>query len=137
MPNKYYPFDSRLEHRAVGLAALTATATLGTISQKVAMRTEYTTVLNIESIDVASADEKYDLVVEVSNDSFSSYEVAANLVLGHSSTRLASMSNAAGDAYDFEWNTEINGVSYKDARLRLVISGTTPSIGLSCHSTVS
>lgn len=137
MSNKDYPFDARLEHRAIAQAALTADATVDTIVQKVAQRTEYLTRFSLESIDVADADEHYEFIIEVSNDSFSTVEVAAHLSLGATAARIGGApDNVAGDRYDVCWNTEVNDVVYKDARIRLDVSGTSPSVGLSCFSSI-
>lgn len=137
MPNKYYAFDKRLEHRAVGQAALTATATLQTVLQRVAMRTDYVTRAIIESIDTASGNEIYTLVIEVSNDGFTTVEVAAMKTYGHTSVRQSGApTNVAGQADEIRWSTEVLGVVYKDFRVRLIAAGTTPSIGIACYSTV-
>lgn len=137
MPNKFYPFDKRLEHRAIGSAALTATTTLATISQRVAMRTAYLTRIMLESIDVSSGNELYTFVVEVSNDSFTTVEVAGMLTLGHSSVRQSgAASNVAGQLYEMMWESEVAGVVYKDARIRVIAAGTTPSIAPATYSTI-
>lgn len=136
MPNKYYAFDARLDHRSFGSAALTATATLATITSHSAQRTAFLTKLTIEAIDVASGNESYILSIECSNDGFATFDVAATLELGHSSVRRSTMSNAAGDSFDVLWATEINDVKYAAARIRLIVAGTSPSITASCHSTV-
>lgn len=137
MPNKYYAFDSRLEHRAVGAAAMTTTTTLDTISQRVAMRTEYVTKVGIEAIDIANSDELYTLVVELSNDSFSTVVVAATHDFGDTAVRQSGAPDTvAGDELEFIWHTEYNGVTYKDARLRMIVAGTSPSITAHCWSSV-
>ena len=52
MPNKYYPTDARLEHRAVAQAAVTASAVIDTIDQRAAMRTDFTTIVGVEAIKI-------------------------------------------------------------------------------------
>lgn len=128
-------FDARLEHRAAGSAALTAAATIATKDQKARTRTEYFTMLRVESIDTASGNEEYRFIFEVSNDDFTTVETAAILSLGHTSARLGGgPTNAAGDEYQVPWNTEVNGQSYQDWRIRLEVNGTSPSIGFSMNS---
>ena len=130
--NKMYTPDSRLIGRAVGQVALTANATVFTKTQLAKTRTEYVTQINIEAIDIANTDEEYRFVFECSNDSFSTVETAAIVSLGATGARLGGgPDNAAGDEYQIPWNTEINGKSYKDWRIRLEVAGTTPSIQFS------
>lgn len=137
MPNKYYPFDSRLEHRALGSAALTATTVLDTITERAQQRTMYLTRVIIEAIDIANSDETYQIVVECSNDSFATIEVAAILDLGDTAVRQSGApDNVAGDEYEIYWCSEINGAKYQASRIKLFAGGTTPSLTLGCYSTV-
>lgn len=127
-----YSLDSRLEVRNVGLAALTANTTLFTHNQRGNTRTAYVAVINIESIKISANNEEYRFIMEVSNDDFSTVETAAILSLGATEARLGGgPDNVVGDAYDFMWCTEVNGTQYKSWRIRLVVAGTSPSIGLS------
>lgn len=138
MPNMYHPFDSRLEHRALGSAALTSTTVLDTITQRAAARTAYRTLINIEAIDIANSDEIYTLVVELSDDNFSTVnEVAAIADFGDTAVRQSGApDSAAGDTREVLWTTECNGVKYDYARLKLFVAGTSPSITLGCFSSV-
>lgn len=137
MPNFYHEFDSRLEHRALGSAAITSDTVLDTLSHRAAQRTPYRTLVIIEAIDIANSDETYQVVVEVSNDSFSTIEVAAILDLGDTAVRQSGApDNAAGDEYEMLWTTEVNGVKYQDARIKVFTGGTSPSITLGCHSAI-
>ncbi|EEW56978.1 hypothetical protein SCH4B_4399 [Ruegeria sp. TrichCH4B] len=137
MPNKFYPFDKRLEHRAIGSAALTATTVLDTIAERAAQRTMYLTKVMLEAVKISANDESYKVVVECSNDDFSTVEVAAVLSLGATEERESGApDSAAGDEYDIYWCTEINQRKYQKSRIRLVAAGTSPSITLSSHSTI-
>ena len=137
MPNKFYPFDKRLEHRAIGSAALTATTVLDTITERAAQRTMYLTKVMLEAVKISANDESYKVVVECSNDDFSTVEVAAVLSLGATEVRESGApDSAAGDEYDIYWCTEINQRKYQKSRIRLVAAGTSPSITLSSHSTI-
>lgn len=130
-----YAFDARLEHRAAGLAALTADTTIDTVLQRAQTRTEFVTTIRIESIDIVGNDEEYKFVIECSNDSFTTLEVAAILSLGATEVREGGApDNAAGDEYNIYWCTEVNGQSYKDWRIRLDVTGATTSLGFSCSS---
>lgn len=128
-----YAFDARLEHRAAGSAALTADTTIDTVQQRAETRTEYVTIIRIESI--TTTDEEYQFIVEVSNDSFSTVEVAEVVSLGATAARIGGApDNVAGDEYHLHWTTEVNGTQYKDWRLRLDVSGSSPSIAFSANS---
>lgn len=132
------PTDQRLLHRAAAQAALTATTVLATIDQGAAMATEYTTRSIVESIDIASNDELYQLVIEVSDDNFTTVnEVAAIMDYGATEVRQSGAPDSAvGDEKNMHWSTVVNGVPYQYWRARLIIAGTSPSIGLICHSSV-
>lgn len=136
MKSHNYAFDARLEHRAAAAAALTANTTIDTVLQRAQSRTEFVTVIRLESIVTNGASgEEYRFIFECSNDSFSTVETAAILSLGATASRLGGgPTNVAGDEYDVHWNTEVNGQSYKDWRIRLEVAGTAPSIGFSCNS---
>jgi hypothetical protein len=128
-------FDTRLEHRAAGSAALTADTTIDTHTQRAKTRTEYVTMLRVESIKISANNEEYRFIFEVSNDGFSTVETAAILSLGATEVRLGGgPDNAAGDEYQVPWFTEVNGQSYKDWRVRLDVAGTSPSIAFSMNS---
>lgn len=137
MQNITRNFDERLSHRDVGSAALTATTTLDTHQQRVAQRTRYVMQITLEAIKVSAGNEHYEFIVEASNDDFTTVEVAAYLSLGATGARLrGAPSNAAGDTYELEFMTQINETLYKDWRVVMVASGTSPSITFSAWSGV-
>lgn len=137
MMNMYHPFDTRLEHRALGSAALTATATLDTITERAAQRTPYRTLVSLEAIKISANNELYTLAVQLSNDSFTTIETAAILSLGATEVRIGgAKDSAAGDVHEILWSTEQGGMRYAQARLRLIIAGTSPSVTLGCYSTI-
>lgn len=135
MPNVYHPFDTRLEHRAPGAAALAADTVLATINQRAQGRTDYTTVIYVESVEIASNDELYKWVIEVSNDNFTTVdEVAAMRDMGATEVRQSGAPDTvAGDRIEIDWSTEVNGVRYKDWRLKLFVSGTVAT-GIVAHA---
>lgn len=97
----------------------------------------YLTKVMLEAIKISANDESYKVVVECSNDDFSTVEVAAILSLGATEVRESNApDSAAGDEYDIYWCTEINQRKYQKSRIRLVAGGTSPSITLSSHSTI-
>lgn len=138
MTNMNHPTDLRLIHREVARAALTSTATLATIAERASQRTSYRTLVNVESIKITANNELYKVVVECSNDGFTTVEVAEVRDLGATEVRESGApDSAAGDTLELLWATEINGTKYAASRIRLVISGTAPSIGLSCRSSIT
>lgn len=132
----YHPHDSRLEHRAIGAAPLTTTTVLDTIDQTVAMRTAYRTHGSVEAIDIANSDEVYTLVVELSDDNFSTVnEVVSMVDFGDTAVRQSGAPDTvAGDDFEILWTTEYNGNVYRYARLKLFVAGTSPSITLNARS---
>lgn len=137
MSNIYRNFDARLEHRALGSAAVTSTATVATLAERVAQRTRYVTKIIVEALDIASNDEHYLFVVEVSNDGFSTKELAAAYSFGPTEVRLGGApDSAAGDEIDIHWSTEVGGTAYKDWRIRVIISGNSTTITFGCWSAV-
>lgn len=138
LPMHMLPLDSRLEHRAAGAAALTATTVLDTVDQTVAVRTEFTTRVYLESVKISANNEDYKLVAEVSSDNFATVnEVAGVVSMGATEVRQSGApDNAIGDHYDLHWSTEVNGTKYRYWRIRLIQAGTSPSMGLICYSSV-
>ena len=137
MSNKAYAFDSRLEHRALGSAAITSTATLDTITERAAQRTDYRTIATVEAIKISANDELYQIVVECSNDGFTTLEVADVKDFGATEVRQSGAPDSlVADIVELYWCTEINGTKYAASRVRLIASGTSPSITLGCYSTV-
>lgn len=137
MPNNYYAFDSRLEHRALGSAAMTSATVLDTITERAAHRTMYMTKVIVEAIVISNDDETFQVVIECSNDSFSTIEVAAILDLGATEVRQSGAPDTvAGDEYEMYWSTEINGTKYSSWRVKVFMAGTAESITMGCYSSV-
>lgn len=137
MPNIQYPFDSRLEHRALGSAAMTATTTLDTITQRAQMRTMFMTKVIVEAIKISANDELYQVVVEGSNDSFSTLEVLAMCDFGATEVRQSGAPDSAvGDTAELYWASEKNGVKYSAIRIRVITAGTSETITLGCYSSI-
>ncbi len=138
MPNKYRPFDTRLQHRAPASAAVTATAVVGTINQLAAGRTEYSTIIYVEAIDIVGSDELYTWVIEVSDDAFSTVnETVAIRDMGDTAVRQSGTPDTvAGTRMEILWSTEALGTAYKHWRLKLFHAGATSSITFHAYSTI-
>ncbi len=135
-PAKYHAFDSRLEHRAAGSAALTSDTTLDTITQKAETRTEFITKVYVEAITVSGGDEKYDIWIELSNDNFSTVDATGPMIeMGDASVLKSATDTAVGDEFEIYWTTEVAGVVYRYARVVLDVTGSAPSITLHSYST--
>ena len=137
MPNMYHPTDARLMHRAAGSAAITATTTLATITERAQQRTQYRTLLNVEAIKTSAGNELAVVVVECSNDGFATVHVAARHDFGHTSVRQSGSPTSVAGAYrELLWTTELGDTKYTQSRIRVIMSGTSPSITLGCYSTI-
>ncbi len=139
MPNKFHAYDDRLNHRSPGSAAVTASEVVDTVQQRAPGRTDYLTKIYVEAIDIATSDELYKFVVELSDDNFSNVrEVAAIRDFGDTVVRESGAPDTvAGDWIEIFWSTEVNGVVYRDWRLNLVITGAgTESITFHAYTTI-
>jgi len=138
MTFKYRALDSRLQHRAPASAAQTATATVETLDQTVAMRTEFVTKIYLEAIAIDGNDESYTFTIELSDDNFSTVnEVAAIRDFGATEVRVAGAPDSvAGDIIEMFWASEVNGIAYRYWRLRCTHAGATSSITYHAYSSV-
>jgi len=134
MPSRYFAIDASagLIKRATGLAAVTATAYVGTQwDQKAAVITEGICVIQLSAIDVASADEVYTFRVVGSNVA----DRSDGQVLGQIQTGIVvspgTVVGAAGDQLTIRFLTERNDTSFRYVDLHLTAAGTTPSITFS------
>lgn len=136
-PNKFHPFDARLEHRAVASAAQTSTAVVDTITERAAQRTQYRTMISLEAIAIDGNDELYTFVVELSNDGFSTIEVAAITEFGATEVRQSGAPDSvAGDVKEILWSTELGDTKYAASRLKCFHAGSSTSITYHAFSTV-
>ena len=127
--------DKEMIVRENGLAALTASTTLFDFDLKAAARNDMTLRAYIESISVANDDELYRIRILGSNDAdYSDIEVLAHYAMGASGSRPeGARSNGPGEAIDLSFSTVQAGTAYRYLRIRLTISGTSPSIGLNSY----
>ena len=135
---KNYAIDAAtgLIKRAVAQAAVTATAYIGTqYDQQAATATDMVLVLNVEAVDVASANEVYTFRVVGSNATDrSDGEVLAQAVLGNATTiTIETRNTAGGDRLVIPFRTEKNRTRYRYVDLHLTAAGTTPSITFNAY----
>lgn len=99
--------------------------------------------INVTALDIASGDEKYDLILQGTNDA--SFGTAANVVelarktFGKGSA--FSPNTAAKDRgvgrYNIPFSNEEAGTTYKNVRMVAVVAGTTPTITVDSWLTIS
>lgn len=137
---KNYAIDAAvgLIKRATGQAAITATAYVGTqYDQQAATATDMVCVINIEAIDVASADEIYTFRIVGSNQTNrSDGEILATCQFGVAATiTIETRNSAAGDRVVIPFRTEKLRARYRYIDLHLTAAGTTPSITFNAYFT--
>jgi hypothetical protein len=134
-----FAFDAAtgLVKRAVGQAALTADAYVGTqFDQGAAAITDMVLVVNIEAIDVSGTDKTYRLRVVASNQANrSDGTVLTTLELGDASAFSSpeTVDTAAGDRFVAYFRTEKDGREYRYIDLHLDVAGTSPTITFNAY----
>ena len=133
MPSKLYAIDAStgLIKRALGQAAITATAYVGTQwDQGGAVITDAICVIQIEAIDVASANETYKFRIVGSNIADrSDGQILGVAETGHAGTlTVETVAGAAGQQIVIRFRTEKNDTAFRYIDLHLLAAGTTPSI---------
>jgi hypothetical protein len=138
--SEYFPLDADvgLIKRAPAQAAVVATAYIGTqLDLLAATGMEMTCVINIEAVDVSSANETYTFRIVGSNATDrSDGEILAVHQAGHAGTlTIETRSSAAGDRLVIPFRTEKNRTRYRYIDLHLIAAGTTPSITFGAYFT--
>lgn len=118
---------------ADGAAAMTADGITQVASANVSKklgpgRFEGVLIVDVSAIDVASADEVYHLLLQGSNDSFSTKETVAQYSLGASAARPGAPVASVIGRYEIPFTTEQHDTVYSDVRLYVDLAGTSPSI---------
>lgn len=115
--------------RALGSAAVTATAFIGTqLDQGAAALTDMAIIITVEAIDVSSTNETYTFRVVGSNVADrSDGRTLATLYTGIAATP-ETVAGAAGDRLVAMFRTERDRTAYRYIDLHLTAGGTTPSI---------
>ena len=136
--SKTYAFDAAtgLLKRDPAQAALTATGYVGSqYDQLSAAAGEMVCVINIESIDISSANETYTFRIVGSNIADrSDGEVLGMAMTGVAATiTIETRNGAAGDRIVIRFRSEKNRVKFRYLDLHLTVAGTTPSIGFSAY----
>lgn len=132
MANKTYTFDKATEMKDAGAVTASAGAQVGGSAKILDLGAglmEGTAVLDVTALDVASADEKYEIEWQLSNDAAfaTGIVVAAVVKLGATAATGGSAATVIGRVAQLVAN-EFQGTIYRYARLFHRIGGTTPSI---------
>lgn len=140
MPSQYFAIDAAtgLIKRALAQAAITATGYIGTQwDQGAAVITDGICVIQIEAIDVASANETYTFRIVGSNVADrSDAQVLGVAQTGHANTlTVETVNGAAGQQLTIRFRTEKNDIPFRYIDLHLIAAGTTPSITFGAYIT--
>lgn len=126
--SKGFNYDVALLMKDAGLVAASAAAQVSS-SNKIldlgAARVDARVIVDITVIEVATGDEKYEIEVQVSNSSSfaSGIFVAGCLKTGDSTVNGESADTAVGRR-EIAFTNEINGTTYRYARLYTRVAGT-------------
>ena len=84
---------------------------------------------DVTAIDITSADEQYDIIVQGSNSATfaSGIQELGRMKLGHTSTRKGAISSVIG-RYEISFSNEVVNTEYRYLRVLVDVTGTTPSI---------
>ena len=121
-------FDANLQFKDAGLVAADAAAQVGGSNKIVDLGTGHfvgSMTVDVSAIETASSDERYDIIVQLSNSAtFSSGIVdAACLILAHA-TPAPGDTTAATGRYTLLFHNEWNGTWYRYARVFTDVTGT-------------
>lgn len=133
MANNSYTYDNSLVLKAAG-AAVTSSAAIATIvdtnngasGNPSIFRAD--AVIDITALDVASTNETYDIIVQVSNSSSFASGVVNACALKVGTTVAGSSADSTVGRYILPFSNEVNGTIYRYVRLYTLVAGTTPSI---------
>lgn len=133
MGSRGFTFDALLQLKDAGAVTSSAAAQVAAANRILDMgaaRFDGIVVVNVTAIDIASANEAYDIVIQGSNSSTfaSGIENLASLNLGASAARDGSGQNSVVGQYEIGVTNEQADVVYRYIRAFTVCAGTTPSI---------
>lgn len=129
--------DTLLYLKDAGAVTSSAAAQVGGADKILDVGTGYMEgdiIVDVTAIDVVSADEKYEIELQLSNSATfaSGIVIPTVLKLGDSSVNNASADSVVG-RYKMDFTNEYGGTLYRYARLYHRIAGTTPSINYSAY----
>lgn len=133
MGKRNYNFDAEMQLKDAGLVAASAAATVGGVAKVIDFgpgRFEGIIVIDVSAIEIASNDEEYTIVLQLSADSAiaSGVEIGAMMNLGALELRTGDVGDFSVDSvagrYELPFVNEQADVTYRYGRLYTVVSGT-------------
>lgn len=133
MGARVYTFDALLQLKDAGAITSSAAAQVGGVAKILDMgaaRFDGTVVVDVSAIDIASANEAYDIVIQGSNSSSfaSGIQNLASLNLGATAVRDGGAADSLVGRYEIGVTNEQADVVYRYVRAYTVCAGTTPSV---------
>lgn len=118
---------------ADGAAAMTADGITQVASANVSKklgpgRFEAVLIVDVSAMDIVSNDEIYNIMLQGTNDAFTTKEILAHLALGATEVRPGAAVDSVIGRYEVPFITEQHDVNYDTVRLYVDLGGTTPSI---------
>lgn len=122
-------YDNAMLLKDAGLVAADAAATVSAAARVLdlgAARLDAKVIVDVSAIEVASADERYDIAAQFSNSStFASGVIGgASIALGAAAVLPAESAASVVGRFEFAFTNEINGTTYRYMRLYTNVSGT-------------
>jgi hypothetical protein len=127
-----YTYDNLLNLKTAG--AITSSAAVATIldTNNGAVgnpsRFDAVAVVDVSAIDVSSANETYDIIVQLSNSATFASGVVNRIALKLGTTVAGSSANDVVGRYELPFDNEFAEQTYRYVRLYTLVGGTTPSI---------
>lgn len=128
-PRRTFTFDADLEFKDAGLVAADAAATVDSAAKIVNLGTGFwkgSMVIDVTAIEIANNDEKYEIIVQLSNSStFASGVVqGVSLSLGALETLIGSDTDSTVGRYVLPFHNEgVDGATYQYARIYTNVTG--------------
>lgn len=135
---KDFTYDNALLLKDAGAITADAAGTVAAAARVLdfgAARLDARVIVDVSAIDVSSADERYDVLLQFSNSStFASGVIGgAAISLGAAAALPGESAASAIGRYEAAFSNEINGVTYRYARVYTNVTGTTPSINYTAY----
>jgi hypothetical protein len=133
MGQRVYNLDIEMQ-LADGAAAVTADGVSQVAAAAVSLqlgpgRFEGVLIIDVSAIDVASADEVYNLVLQgAATSAFTTNEILAQMSLGATAARPGAAVTSVVGRYEIPFITEQHDTTYEWVRLYADVGGTSPSI---------
>lgn len=133
-----FTYDNATLLKDAGAVTADGAATVSSVARIVTLgagRVDGRVIVDVSAIDVSSADERYDIAVQLSNSpTFASGVIGAgSIALGAAAALPGESAASVIGRYEIPFTNEINGTVYAYARAYTNVSGTTPSINYTAY----